>query len=79
MWDYSSTPSLTCRLVFFSSLCHGVSSVDHIHPVVGFDTMKKFVDLTHRIKPTQEKGLPTLLRTHSGDLVGVQEEYQSGG
>jgi hypothetical protein len=30
---------------------HGVSSVGHIRPVVGFDTMKKFVGLTHLIKP----------------------------
>ena len=29
---------------------HGVSSVGHICPVVGSDTMKKFVNLTHLIK-----------------------------
>jgi hypothetical protein len=34
----------------FSGPCHGVSSVCHICPVIGFDTMKKFMDLTHLIK-----------------------------
>jgi hypothetical protein len=35
----------------FRGPCHGISSVGHIRSVVGFDTMKKFVSLTHLIKP----------------------------
>jgi hypothetical protein len=43
----------------FSSPCHEISSVGHIHPVVGSDTIKKFVDLTHLIKSVNKKGLFT--------------------
>ena len=44
------------QVSIFIGLCHGVSSVGHIRPVVGSDTMKKFVGLTHFIKPVlQEK------------------------
>jgi hypothetical protein len=35
----------------FLGPCHVVSSVGHICPVIGSDTMKKFVGLTHLIKP----------------------------
>jgi hypothetical protein len=35
----------------FSGPYHGVSSMGHIRLVVGFDTMKKFMSLTHLIKP----------------------------
>jgi hypothetical protein len=37
----------------FPGPCHGVSSASSICPVVGFDTMKKFVGLIHFIKPIQ--------------------------
>jgi hypothetical protein len=43
----------------FSSPYHEISSVGHIHPAVGSDTIKKFVDLTHLIKPVNKKGLFT--------------------
>jgi hypothetical protein len=39
----------------FPDPCHGVSSVGYICPVVGSDTMKKFVDLTHLIKSILQK------------------------
>ena len=40
--------------IFFGH-CHRVSSVCLIHFVLNFDTMKKFVGLTHLIKPIQQK------------------------
>ena len=39
----------------FSGPCHGVSSVGYIRPVVGSDTMKKFVGLTYFIKPVLQE------------------------
>ena len=39
----------------FSGPCHGVSSVGHICPVVGSDIMKKFMGLTHLIKPVLQE------------------------
>jgi hypothetical protein len=44
----------------FPSPCHGVSSVGNIYPVVGFDTMKKFVGLTHLIKPVLQERIAHL-------------------
>ena len=41
----------------FPSPCHGVSSVGHICPVVGSDIVKKFVGLTHLIKPVLKKSV----------------------
>jgi hypothetical protein len=35
----------------FPSPCYKVSNVGHIRPMVGSDTMKKYVGLTHLIKP----------------------------
>ena len=40
--------------IFFGP-CHGVSSVGYICPMVGSDTMKKFVGLTHLIKPVLQE------------------------
>ena len=37
----------------FLGPCHGVSSVGPIHPVVGYDTMKKFLGKIHLIKLVQ--------------------------
>jgi hypothetical protein len=39
----------------FPGPCHGVSSVGYIRLVVGSDTMKKFVGLTHLIKPVLQE------------------------
>ena len=45
----------------FLGPCHGVSIVGHICPVVGSDTMKKFVGLTHLIKQVlQERDVHSL-------------------
>jgi hypothetical protein len=38
------------QINLFPSPCHGVSSVGAIHLVIGSNTMKKFVGLTHLIK-----------------------------
>jgi hypothetical protein len=43
----------------FSGPCHGVNSVGHICPVVGSDTMKKFVSLTHLLNTQSNVRLPT--------------------
>jgi hypothetical protein len=34
----------------FPGPCYRVSNMSHIRPMVGFDTMRKFVGLTHLIK-----------------------------
>jgi hypothetical protein len=39
----------------FPGLCHMVSNAGPIRLVVGSDIMKKFVDLTHLIKPVQQE------------------------
>ena len=41
------------QVSIFSNPCHGISSVSSIHHVVGSDTIKKFVGLTHLIKLIQ--------------------------
>jgi hypothetical protein len=42
---------------YFLGPCHGVSSASHIRFVVGSDTMKKFMDLTHLVKPVQQESI----------------------
>jgi hypothetical protein len=47
----TNQPILTCRSVFFFFFVTRVSSVSSICPVVGSDTIKKFMGLTNLIKP----------------------------
>ena len=41
---------LHVQVGIFPDPCYGVSSVSHICPVIVYDTMKKFMNLTHLIK-----------------------------